>query len=408
MKRYSLIALFILSTTANANFATHISETFTLDSRVPDIIINTLNHPALENDTGADRSEILQLDTRVPNIITNPLPDIISESQFGSFQSDTFTLDTRVPNIIIDQFPGSPLGVGTGQFQSSLFVLDTRIPAITIKQLPATLIENDTGSFQLSLPILDTKIPAHIIDPLPVLALENNKGIYQSFLFLLDTRIPNSIAPTASADTFTVFSNTVANPLNVLTNDSFAPDTGETLSIAFVNLGNQGAVISTDGNQIFYSPKLDFVGNEIFTYILSDGKPASYDNGIVTVKVNPPPPSALDIDDDGIADALSDGVMILRFIQSVGSSQTGLSASVVGVDCDRCEEINLKNFISSAYQEGKYDVDGDSVIDSDDGTLILRFLFGVKEQSLIDGLDLTGCVRCDPTVIQNHLIDMLP
>ncbi len=80
---------------------------------------------------------------------------------------------------------------------------------------------------------------------------------------------PNTV-PSAEDDLFTVKQNSSDNVLNVLANDS-DPD-GDALTIAAVGLTDSGGTASTDGGLITYSPAVDFVGTETFTYTVSDGQ----------------------------------------------------------------------------------------------------------------------------------------
>ena len=81
--------------------------------------------------------------------------------------------------------------------------------------------------------------------------------------------------PTAGADNATVAEDT-ADPItiNVLVNDSFAPDTGETLTVTAVSNASNGGTIAVGpgGANVTYKPAANFQGTETFNYTLSDGR----------------------------------------------------------------------------------------------------------------------------------------
>ncbi|WP_291166070.1 Ig-like domain-containing protein [Gimesia sp.] len=92
--------------------------------------------------------------------------------------------------------------------------------------------------------------------------------------------------PTAGADGITVSEDSTTT-LDVLSNDSIAPDFGETLSIVSVGTGSAGGTISitNGGADLSYTPAADFVGTETFTYTINDGTPGSTDQATVTITV---------------------------------------------------------------------------------------------------------------------------
>jgi len=94
--------------------------------------------------------------------------------------------------------------------------------------------------------------------------------------------------PTANDDTLDVLKNSSANTLTVLANDSFAPDTGETLTVTAVTQGSQGGTvqIAADSLSVTYTPATGFKGDETFTYTISDGNGGT-DQATVTVHVLP-------------------------------------------------------------------------------------------------------------------------
>ncbi len=113
--------------------------------------------------------------------------------------------------------------------------------------------------------------------------------------------------PEAVADTVTLQQNSGANTLSVLSNDSFAPDLGETLTITAVSapdpLASGSVVIGTGGRNLVFTPVDGYVGPVTFTYTVSDGNGGT-DTAVVTltvVAVNnapvntlPPPPRTVE------------------------------------------------------------------------------------------------------------------
>ncbi len=97
---------------------------------------------------------------------------------------------------------------------------------------------------------------------------------------------PQNDPPDALDDTPTVSEDSVNNALDVLNNDTIAPDTGETLTITAVGSTNNGGTASNNGIDITYTPATNFSGTEVFTYTISDGSSLS-DTATVTVTVTP-------------------------------------------------------------------------------------------------------------------------
>jgi VCBS repeat-containing protein len=89
-------------------------------------------------------------------------------------------------------------------------------------------------------------------------------------------------SPIANDDSAIVAEDSGATTIDVLANDSILPDTGETLTIAAVTQGANGAVLITGGGTLVsYAPNADFFGTDSFTYTVDDGN-----GGIATATVN--------------------------------------------------------------------------------------------------------------------------
>jgi VCBS repeat-containing protein len=93
--------------------------------------------------------------------------------------------------------------------------------------------------------------------------------------------------PLAADDlSFSVAEGSEENQLDVLANDSFAPDVGETLTIVAVSAGSAGGTVEIGllGESILYTPNPAFSGTETFTYTIEDNGGAS-DTATVSVNV---------------------------------------------------------------------------------------------------------------------------
>ena len=159
--------------------------------------------------------------------------------------------------------------------------------------------------------------------------------------------------PDAIDDTPTVAEDSNNNTLDVLANDTDAPDTGETLTITAVSATNNGGTATNNGTDITYTPGANFSGQETFTYTISDGNGGS-DTATVTVTVtgeNDPPvidqtdPTGVTMDEDGTPTAFSltltatdvESDPLSWSIQSQGSNGT---ASIVGSNPSNSMGIN--------------------------------------------------------------------
>ncbi|MCC6075851.1 Ig-like domain-containing protein, partial [Pseudomonas sp. GCM10022188] len=92
--------------------------------------------------------------------------------------------------------------------------------------------------------------------------------------------------PDAVNDSFTVNEDSGATVLDVLGNDSSAPDVGETLTVTAVTQPATGGSVSLVGGVVSFTPDANWNGTTSFTYTVSDGNGGS-DTATVSVTVNP-------------------------------------------------------------------------------------------------------------------------
>ena len=90
----------------------------------------------------------------------------------------------------------------------------------------------------------------------------------------------------------------------------------------------------------------------------------------------------LDIDGNGKADALTDGLLILRYLFGFGGST--LIADVIAPDATRTTAAEIEDVVAAGVDSSALDVDCNGKADAlTDGLLILRYLFGFGGSTLI-------------------------
>ncbi|MEW6226196.1 MAG: Ig-like domain-containing protein [Chloroflexota bacterium] len=106
--------------------------------------------------------------------------------------------------------------------------------------------------------------------------------------------------PTANNDATTILEDATTTTIDVLANDSTAPDTGETLTVTNVGLAGKGtAAIAGDGLSVTYTPNANANGADAFTYTISDGNGGS-DTATVSITI-----TAVNDDPTALADTLT-------------------------------------------------------------------------------------------------------
>ena len=117
--------------------------------------------------------------------------------------------------------------------------------------------------------------------------------------------------PTANADSYTgILEDSTDNQLDVLANDSIAPDVEETLTIVSVGSNAagdngqtaQGGTVTISAGKVLYTPKANFFGTDTFSYTISDGNGGT-SKATVTIVVN-------DVNDNPTA--VNDQLMALK------------------------------------------------------------------------------------------------
>ncbi len=117
------------------------------------------------------------------------------------------------------------------------------------------------------------------------------------------------------------------------------------------------------------------------------------------------PVNILDIDGDQNYDALTDGILILRSLFGLEGSE--LISGVVSENGVYQTADSIQARLTTF--KPLFDVDKDGQIDAlTDGLLILRFLFGLSDESLVNNTISQGAERFSPLEISQYLAELSP
>jgi hypothetical protein len=110
----------------------------------------------------------------------------------------------------------------------------------------------------------------------------------------------------------------------------------------------------------------------------------------------------LDVDGNGINDPLTDGLLVLRF-QFGFTGATLIGGAVDTAGCSRCDAPAIEQYLSGLGLV--LDIDGNGSNQAlTDGLLVLRFLFGFTGTTLTNGaVDTGACTRCNATAVETYL-----
>jgi len=123
----------------------------------------------------------------------------------------------------------------------------------------------------------------------------------------------------------------------------------------------------------------------------------------VQIRVFRGSPDVLDPDGNGNCDALTDGLLELRYL--FGFRGDSLVSGALAPDALRTTAELVKPPIESVLDQ--LDVDDDGTNDAlTDGLLIVRYLFGFRGEALVLGAVSTGCNRSEAADVEAYLSDL--
>jgi len=113
----------------------------------------------------------------------------------------------------------------------------------------------------------------------------------------------------------------------------------------------------------------------------------------------------LDVDGNGTADALTDGLLVLRYL--FGFRGDALVAGAVGNGATRATAAEIEPYLDEGTVP--LDIDGNGTTDAlTDGLLVLRYLFGFRGDALVAGAVGNGATRSTAGTIELYIGSLIP
>ena len=114
---------------------------------------------------------------------------------------------------------------------------------------------------------------------------------------------------------------------------------------------------------------------------------------------------ALDADGDGRYDALTDGTLVLRYL--FGLRGNTLINGAVGPGAQRRTAAEIIGWLDQ--RRAAFDVDADGKVDAlTDGVMILRYMFGLRGPALVNGAIGNGAGRGTAAQIEGYIATLMP
>jgi hypothetical protein len=114
----------------------------------------------------------------------------------------------------------------------------------------------------------------------------------------------------------------------------------------------------------------------------------------------------LDIDDNGLVDALTDGILLIRYLFGFGGNI--LTDGAVDTNGNRVTPIEVEAYLAQQEATGILDIDLNSQSDSlSDGVLVARYLFGFRGQTLVERAADPNGGRSTASAIESYISELV-
>jgi hypothetical protein len=83
--------------------------------------------------------------------------------------------------------------------------------------------------------------------------------------------------------------------------------------------------------------------------------------------------------------------------------------NAVADNCTNCEASEIEPIVKQCADSGITDIDGNGEVDAlTDGLLNIRYIFGIRDAALIEDSLADDCTRCSAVDIGNYVESLIP
>jgi hypothetical protein len=207
-----------------------------------------------------------------------------------------------------------------------------------------------------------------------------------------------------SPRTGVAFNSTIVSNLVAVTGiDAPAPISiaGGTYSIDAGDFGNSAGSVNAGSTVRVGLTSSGAPSTQVCATLTIGGVSAPFCATTASVTENP---LVLDADDNGEVDALTDGLLIFRYLSGITGSALIMGAT--GIGAKRTAPTALIQYLDSI--RSVLDFDGNSVAEpKTDGLLLIRYLFGMRGATLVNGA-LAGNAPRSEAQVEDYIQSKLP
>ncbi len=115
---------------------------------------------------------------------------------------------------------------------------------------------------------------------------------------------------------------------------------------------------------------------------------------------------SMDVDGNAKTDALTDGLLFIRYL--LGIRDESLIENAVAANCTNCSSAEITPVLEQCNIDTASDIDGNDKVDAlTDGLLVIRYLFGIRGDALVADSVEEDCTRCTVPEIETYLQGLL-
>ncbi len=220
-----------------------------------------------------------------------------------------------------------------------------------------------------------------------------------------------NITPVAQDDTASSIESGDIVTITVLNNDSDSDGTLDNDTVTIVTAPTHGTThVDLITGKITYTHDGSATVSDFFTYTVKDNQ--GVESNLATVQINITAEvietqCSLDADGNGSVDALTDGLLIIRHM--FGLRGDSLIKDAVADNCTNCEASEIEPILEQCAASGITDIDGNGEVDAlTDGLLNIRYIFGIRGPALINDSLADDCTRCSAVDIEDYVQNLIP